>query len=127
MAEQTHETWDLWYPRAAARGLPFARGRLQATDVLLVHAAPDVLDVDVRDDGGRLLARGAGLRRTAGTPMARLTRSGDGITRVDLWPGVEDIGRPVILAGGEVGTLTAWWNSPDEQEWRWSLEFYNHR
>jgi len=26
-----HQVWDLWYPNAAAQGLPFARGRLDAT------------------------------------------------------------------------------------------------
>ena len=41
------QIWDLWYPNAAARGLPFARGRLDATGVLLVHASPDTLDVEV--------------------------------------------------------------------------------
>jgi hypothetical protein len=122
-----HQTWDLWYPHAGARGLPFARGRLRATDVLLAHALPDVIDVEVRDDEGRLLARGAGLPRSADTPIARLVRTGSGITRVDLWPDADDIGRPVILAGGEVGILTAWWNGPDGSEWRWSVEFYNHR
>ena len=30
---QPMETWDLWYPGAAATGLPFARGRLDPTDV----------------------------------------------------------------------------------------------
>jgi hypothetical protein len=122
-----HETWDLWYPGAAARGLPFARGRLRATDVLLVHAAPDLLDVAVRDDAGTLLAEGAGLRRTAETPMARLVREGQGVTRSDVWPSDADIGTPVILAGGEVGILKVWWHAPDQQQWRWSVEFYNHR
>lgn len=127
MADITHHTWDLWYPEAGARGLSFARGRLRAAGIVLVHAAPDVLDVDVRDDDGRLVARGSALRRTAHTPMARLQRSDERITRADIWPTAADIGRPVILAGGEVGILTAWWNAPDEQEWRWSVEFYNHR
>jgi hypothetical protein len=122
-----HETWDLWYPGAAARGLPFARGRLRATNVLLVHAAPELLDVAVRDDAGTPLAEGAGLRRTAETPMARLVREGQRITRSDVWPSDADIGTPVILAGGEVGILKAWWHAPDQQQWRWSVEFYNHR
>ena len=121
------ETWDLWYPNAAARGLPFARGRLDATPVLLVHAAPDVLDVEVRDDDGALLARGHGLRRTAERPIARLTRAGTRIARADLWPEEADLGRPVIPPGGEVGFLKSWWNAPDGSEWRWRLEFYNHR
>jgi hypothetical protein len=121
------EIWDLWYPNAASQGLSFARGRLDPTDVLLVHAPPDALRVEVRDDDGRRLAFGDQLARTAERPMARLTREGDRIARVDLWPDADDIGRPVILPGGEVGILRSWWNSDDGQEWRWQIEFYNHR
>ena len=119
--------WDLWYPNAAAQGLPFARGRLDATDVLLVHAAPETLDVTVRSDDGRLLAQGTALPRTAERPMARLTMRGDRIEREDRWPTAEDIGRPVILPGGEVGMLLTWWNAEDGSAWRWQVEFYNHR
>jgi hypothetical protein len=121
------QIWDLWYPDAAAQGLSFARGRLKATDVLLVHAAPDRLDVAVRDDCGRPLAAAKGLPRTADTPMLRLVRKGDAITREDIWPGADDLNQPVLLPGGEVGTLIAWWNNPDGSEWRWQVEFYNHR
>lgn len=121
------QVWDLWYPNAAAQGLPFARGRLDATDVLLVHAAPETLDVAVRNDDGLLLARGSGLARTAERPMARLTVADGQITREDLWPVAEDLGRPVILPGGEVGILLQWWNAADGSEWRWQVEFYNHR
>lgn len=125
--ERAMQIWDLWYPNAAAQGLPFARGRMEASDVLLVHAAPDALRVDVRDDAGRRLAFSDGLARTAERPIARLTRVGDRVTRVDLWPEPRDIGRPVILPGGEVGRLLAWWNATDGSEWRWQVEFYNHR
>ncbi len=121
------ETWDLWYPNAGSQGLSFARGRLDHTDVLLVHAAPEVLRVEVRGADGRLLACGDQLRQTADRPMARLLREGERVTRVDLWPEPEDLGRPVILPGGEVGLLRSWWNAPDGQEWRWQVEFYNHR
>ncbi len=121
------ETWDLWYPSAGAQGMSFARGRLDATDVMLVHAAPDTLRVEVRDDEGNPVARGDDLRATADRPIARLTRNGSTITREDLWPEEQDIGQPVILPGGEIGILTAWWNAEDGSEWRWSVEFYNHR
>ena len=121
------QVWDLWYPQAAAQGLSFARGRLAATDVLLVHAAPPLLDVAVRDDAGRLLAEGKGLQRTADRPMARLTIRGERIEREDLWPTDDDLGRPVILPGGEVGILLQWWNAADGSEWRWRVEFSNHR
>jgi hypothetical protein len=59
--------------------------------------------------------------------MARLTMRGRRIERLDLWPEAEDNGRPVILPGGEVGILLDWWNAPDGSEWRWRVEFYNHR
>jgi hypothetical protein len=125
MADQ--QIWDLWYPGAGAQGLPFARGRLDATDRLFVHAAPDKLDAAVRDDSGALLASGEGLPRTGDFPMALLTVRGATIERVDRWPAQDERGVPVILPGGEVGILTAWWNAADGSEWRWSIELYNRR
>jgi hypothetical protein len=119
--------WDLWYPQAAATGLPFARGRLDATEVLLVHAPPPMLTVEVRADSGLRLAFSRDLPKTADRPMARLTRQGDRIARLDLWPQPEDLGRALILPGGEVGRLVQWWNAEDGSEWRWQVEFYNHR
>jgi hypothetical protein len=121
------QIWDLWYPQAAATGVAFARGRLDRTNVLLVHAAPPMLTVEVRSDSGKRLAYAQDLAQTADRPMARLTVQGERITRVDLWPIQEDIGRMVILPGGEVGQLLKWWNAEDGSEWRWQIEFYNHR
>jgi hypothetical protein len=121
------QIWDLWYPKAAAQGLPFARGRLDATVRLLVHAAPETLDVAVRNDAGELIASGQGLERTGEFPMALLVVKDGGIERDDHWPRSDEIGLPVILPGGEVGILTAWWNALDGSEWRWHVEFYNHR
>ena len=121
------EIWDLWYPKAASTGLPFARGRLDASDVLWVHAAPETLSVDVRSESGDLIARGRDLARTADCPMTRLVRDGERLAREDRFPNEADLGALVILPGGEVGRLRAWWNAPDGSEWRWQLEFYNHR
>ena len=123
----TQQIWDLWIPDVAAQGISFARGQLDATDVLLVHAAPAKLTVGVYDDHGELHAWSADLPRTANTPMARLQRRGKQIVREDIWPTRAEYGLPVILAGGEVGILQEWWNDEQEQEWRWRLEFYNHR
>ena len=127
MTRGDHQIWDLWYPDAAAQGLPFARGRLAATDVLLVHAAPETLDVTVRGDDDQMLAKGRGLARTDEKPMARLTVRDGQIAREDLCPTDDDIGRPVILPGGEVGILLEWWNAADGSAWRWQVEFFNHR
>ncbi len=121
------QIWDLWYPQAASTGVSFARGRLDATSILLVHAPPPMLTVEIRSDSGKRLAYAQDLAQTADRPMARLTLQGERITREDLWPMQEDIGRLVILPGGEVGKLLGWWNAEDGSKWRWQVEFYNHR
>ncbi len=127
MPKKEIQIWDLWVPDIGSQGLSFARGRLNATDVMIVHAPPEKLNVEIRSDEGMLVATGSNLQRTADTPMARLRRQGDKVTREDIWPTRTDNGTPVIVAGGEVGILQSWWNDPQHQEWRWSLEFYNHR
>lgn len=122
------QTWELWYPEAAATGLLIARGRLDPTTTLWLHAAPPTLTVTVRDADDRSLARGDDLARAGEQfPMTRLWIEGDRVRREDRWPTAADLGSLVILPGGEVGTLTAWWHAEDGSSWRWSVEFYNHR
>ena len=122
------QTWELWYPKAAATGLLVARGRLDPTSALWVHAAPDTLTVTVRDAQERLVAKGSDLARQGERfPMTRLVVDGDQVTREDRWPTQADLGTPVILPGGEVGLLKSWWHAPDASEWRWQVEFYNRR
>ena len=128
MANDENQTWELWYPAAAATGLQFARGRIDPTDVLWVHAAPDRLAVTVRAGDERILGRGEPLEREGHyLPMTRLTLEGDKVRREDRWPTQADLGALVILPGGEVGVLTAWWNAEDGSAWRWSVEFSNRR
>lgn len=126
MSAKPLQTWDLWYPQAAASGLPFGRGRIDGADTLLVHAAPRVLAVKVYD-GDALIAQGEDLQATADTPITRLTRRDNRIERTDIWPTAEDLGSLVLLAGGEVGVLIAWRHAPDHSEWRWQIELYNKR
>jgi hypothetical protein len=120
------ETWDLWFAGAGATGMSFARSRIEPQTSLLVHAAPPVLDVHVRDADGQLVASGESLRRAAEGPISRLRREGSTITLEDLWPGPDALGSVVILAGGEAGVLKTWWHADDRSEWRWQLELYNH-
>lgn len=122
------ETWDLWFPGPGATGLPFARARIdgaEAGDVILVHAAPQRLQVTVRDESGRVVASGNDLARSLPGPISRLLRRGGAISLEDGWPTEADIGRVVILPGGEAGILKAWWHAEDKKEWRWQVEFYN--
>jgi hypothetical protein len=83
--------------------------------------------VEIRSAQGRRLAYGQDLARTADRPIARLSRHGQRIQRQDCWPTEADLGLPVLLPGGEVGILKEWWNAADGREWRWQVEFYNHR
>jgi hypothetical protein len=120
------QVWDLYFPKAAATGLHFGRGRLDDTDVLLVHSA-DTLTVEVYDDDKNLLAKGKDLEKSADVPFTRLLRSGSDVRRQDGFWNEGDIGKPVILPGGEVGLLRSFWHADDASEWRWDVEFYNRR
>ena len=119
--------WELRESTAASMGLEFARGKLAPADVVLAHALPERVSVEVRTEDGQVVARGDDLRAQRSLPMARLLVRDGSVSREDVWPDARDIGRPVILAGGEVGLLLAWWNAVDGSEWRWSVEFHNHR
>ncbi len=121
------EIWDVWYPKAGATGLAFARGRIAGTTTIFVHAAPPELTITVRNDEGQVLAEGQNLIKTADTPITLLTRHENRIERTDIWPTANDIGQLVLLAGGEVGRLMQWWHAADHSEWRWQIELYNHR
>jgi hypothetical protein len=123
------EQWDLWFPSAGATGVSFARSRVEADaagDRLLVHAAPPELEVTVRGEDGRVLAEGRSLKRGAPGPMSYLVRQGDRIGLEDGWPTQADLGRLVILPGGEAGILQGWWHAGDHSEWRWQIELSNH-
>lgn len=120
-------TWDLWIPNVGSQGLSFARGMTDPTGDILVHAAPDSLRVEVRDDAGRLLAFGDGLQREEDSPMTRLRVEAGRVFREEVWPASGHMGMRIILPGGEVGVLKSWWNPPDRSEWRWTVEFFNRR
>lgn len=117
--------WSIWYPKAGSTGLPFARGRLDATEKLLVHAAPPVMTVEVYNEEYRPIAFARDLESTQDSPICLLTRRKDTVERQDLWPDESHIGLPVLLPGGEVGILQHWWHADDQKEWRWQVEFYN--
>lgn len=127
MQQETLQTWDLWFPQAAATGLAFARSQIDPQTVVLVHSAPPTLSVEVRDSQGTMLAQGKDMERTVESPICRLTVRGVEITREDIWPVESDLETIVILPGGEAGRLKAWWNAPDHSEWRWTVELYNKR
>lgn len=117
--------WEIRSPDGGMLGLEVARAITDPCDEVLGHAFPEKVDVTVRE-GDRVVAQGSGLTAEGSTPMARLVLAGGTVVRTQVWPTDVDNGKPVILPGGEVGVLTAWWNAADGSEWRWSVEFYNH-
>lgn len=125
-----NEIWDLWIDDVGATGLSFARSRVEARaadDRVLVHAAPARFSVTVRaGDDQRVVAEGNGLERTVPGPMCSLVRRGRSIRLLEGWPTADDIGRLVLLPGGEAGVLVAWWHADDRTSWRWSVELSNH-
>ena len=120
-------TWDMRNPEGGMLGVEWARGISEARDVILAHSLPERIDVVVRDADDRIVAKGENLTGNEPTPMARLhVRDGE-VTRESVWPDEADLGRLVILPGGEVATLLTWWNADDESEWRWQVELHNRR
>lgn len=119
--------WELRNPEGGMLGVEWARGVAAATDVILAHTLPSKVDVVVRDESDAVVARGSGLTASEDSPMSRLVLRGGAVEREAVWPTDEDLGRPVILPGGEVGLLRSWWNPPDRSEWRWQLELHNSR
>ena len=119
--------WELRNPDGGSMGLEFARGRMAPHTEVLSHAVPERVDVEVRDGDGRLVASGKDLHDPESTPISRLDIREGRVVRKNVWPGPEDIGKPVILPGGEVGILTSWWNADDHNAWRWTVELSNSR
>ena len=118
-------TWDLRNPDDGMLGLEFARGVADATDCMLAHSLPERVDVTVTDEAGTVVAHGEEISSDLSRPMALLWVRADRIERENVWPDDSDLGRSVILPGGEVGILRSWWNADDGSEWRWQVEFSN--
>lgn len=119
--------WELRNPDGGMLGLEWGRGISAPADVILAHSLPERVDVVVRDGDERVVAKAEALTGDEPTPMARLRLREGAVTRESVWPAEEDIGRVVILPGGEVGTLLSWWNAEDGSEWRWRVEFHNKK
>ena len=116
--------WELRNPDGGMLGLEFARGTSDPTDCLLAHALPERVSVTVTADD-EVVARGDDLSHNEPAPMARLHVTGGEVRRENVWPDENDLGRPVIFPGGEIGLLLKWWNADDHSEWRWQVEFSN--
>jgi hypothetical protein len=118
--------WEIRNPDGGATGLEVARARMAPHEEVLGHALPERVDVEVFDGSRAFVAAGADLRSDISSPIARLTIRDGAVGRENVWPDGSDLGKPVILPGGEVGILKAWWHAEDRSAWRWTLELSNH-
>jgi hypothetical protein len=118
-------TWEIRNPDGGMLGLEFAKGRMAVHTEVLAHALPERVDIEVRDPSGARVASTEGLAGGASAPMARLVITGETITRENVWPVEQDLGKPVILPGGEIGILRSWWNAEDRSQWTWTIELHN--
>jgi hypothetical protein len=118
--------WEIRNPDGGATGLEVARALMAPHEEVLGHALPERIDVEVFDGAGVLVASGTDLRSDVTSPIARLSIRGGSIDRENVWPDDSDLRKPVILPGGEVGILQAWWHADDRSEWRWTIELSNH-
>ena len=119
--------WSIRNPDGGATGLEYAKARMAAHQDVLAHALPQRIDVEVHGEDGELIGSGRALDGGLVSPMARVFLRGSSIERQNAWPDASDIGKPVILPGGEVGILKSWWHAEDQSEWRWTVEFHNRR
>lgn len=118
--------WEIRNPDGGSMGLEVARGRMEPHTDVLAHALPERVDIEVTDEDRRVLASGKDLPGTLASPIARLWIRGDAVERENVWPDDADLGKPVILPGGEVGILMTWWHAEDHSSWRWTIELSNH-
>ena len=120
-------TWSIRSGDGAMNGLEFARATTAGgLTRVLVHAAPARMEVEVRAADDSLVARGSAERDGAYLPMTLLELGDGGVRRSEVWPGEEHTGLPVLLSGGEAGTLLRWQHAADHSWWRWAVEFANH-
>jgi hypothetical protein len=117
--------WEIRNPDGGSTGLEVARGLMAPHDIVLAHALPERVDVEVTDGDGVRVAAGRDLTAAVTSPMSRLVIREGVVHRDNVWPSDADLGTPVILPGGEVGILTAWWHENDRSAWRWSMELSN--
>lgn len=120
--------WNIRSADGGMNGLEFAKATTAGDfSRVLVHAAPAQMQVEIRDDDDRLVARGDVERDGDYSPMTLLIVDGGSLSREEVWPDESFYGTPVLVAGGEVGILQLWVHSEDKSWWRWSVEFSNHK
>lgn len=110
--------WAIESSKDGQRWRSFGTAWTRPGEPLMLHGCPRFLRFRPAEGGG---GWSVPLERTSEHPMTLLDL--ERATRVELWPGDEHAGLPVLLPGGEEGRLLRFERSPDGERWTWALEF----
>ncbi|MGH2597259.1 MAG: hypothetical protein ACRDH7_15050 [Actinomycetota bacterium] len=116
-----HECWIVETSKDAERWRFFGRAWKRPGEQLLLHAVPRY--VRFRPDGDPEW-RGP-LEPTNDLPMTLLDM--ERVIRRELWPDDTHLGLPMLLPGGEIGTLLRFEHETEPDLWTYTLEFRGSR
>lgn len=111
-----HECWIVETSKDGERWRFFGRAWKQPGQAVLLHAAPQF--IRIRPDGDKEWQT---LESAEPRPITLLQME-DG-ARTELWPDERHLGLPMLLPGGEIGTLLRFEHTQDPEGWTYALEF----
>jgi len=111
-----HECWIVETSKDGERWRFFGRAWKQPGQAVLLHAAPRF--IRFRPDGDKEWRT---LESAVPRPITLLQLE-DGV-RTELWPDERHLGLPMLLPGGEIGTLLRFEHTQDPEGWTYALEF----
>lgn len=114
--------WVVETSRDGQRWRFFGKGWARPGEPLMLHGAPRFVRYRRADGEGSWCEP---LERTGEEPMTLLLLEEH--VRVELWPGEEHVGLPVLLPGGEEGRLLTFSRASDGTSWTYRLEFRGAR
>jgi hypothetical protein len=112
-----HECWIVETSKDGERWRFFGRAWKRPGEPMLLHAVPRF--VRFRRDGAEGWV--GPLERTGDLPITRLDMEGE--ERVELWPDETCVGLPMLLPGGEIGSLLRFEHTTEPEGWTYALEF----
>ena len=115
--EWGHECWIVETSKDGEKWRFFGKAWKRPGEHVLLHAVPRY----VRFRRNEQPEWGEPLERAGDEPMTVLDFEAE--RRQELWPGEEHVGLPMLLPGGEIGTLLRFEHEGPPNRWTYALEF----
>jgi hypothetical protein len=112
-----HECWIVETSKDGERWRFFGKAWKRPGQAVLLHAVPRF--VRFRPDGDK---RWTGPLEAGDDLPVTLLDMEAGVRR-ELWPDEGCVGLPMLLPGGEIGTLLRFEHTTDPERWTYALEF----